>query len=131
MKLVVGLGCDRGTSLQTLAMALNEALSSKALDPQAIIGFASIEQKKDEPAIQGLIRGMRTPITFFRAEELAQVEVPSPSETVLKYMGTPSVSEAAALLLAQADMTALLVEKYKHLGKDGKNATISIAEYRG
>ena len=60
---------------------------------------------------------------------LAQVAVPNPSETVRKYTGTPSVSEAAALLAAgpHTPMTALVVEKHKHRGADGKNATVSIA----
>jgi cobalt-precorrin 5A hydrolase len=54
---------------------------------------------------------------------------------VRQYTGTPSVSEAAALLagagvLGRSEalpMTALLVEKFKHRGADGRNATVSIA----
>jgi cobalt-precorrin 5A hydrolase len=53
--------------------------------------------------------------------------VPNPSETVRRYTGTPSVSEAAALLAAGAGMEALLVEKHKHRGPDGRNATVSVA----
>ena len=53
--------------------------------------------------------------------------VPNPSATVLKYMGTPAVAEAAALLAAHAGIEQLLVEKHKHRGADGKNATVSIA----
>ena len=54
------------------------------------------------------------------------------SETVRKYTGTPSVSEAAALLAAGADgqpapMSALLIEKHKLRGPDGRNATVSVA----
>jgi len=40
---------------------------------------------------------------------------------------TEPVSEAAALLGAQADLSALVVEKHKLRGPDGKNATVSIA----
>ena len=47
--------------------------------------------------------------------------------TVLKYMGIPAVSEAAALL-AVAPGGRLLLEKFKYQGSDGKNATLSIAE---
>jgi len=46
---------------------------------------------------------------------------------VQKYMGTPAVAEAAALIAANTNMQNLLVEKHKYLGADGKNATISIA----
>ena len=59
--------------------------------------------------------------------ELAAVPVPNPSATVLRYMGTPSVSEAAALLAAGIEASQLIVEKFKYQGVDGKNATISIA----
>ena len=52
--------------------------------------------------------------------------VPNPSATVLKYMGTPAVAEAAALLAARVGAEKLLVEKHKHRGADGKNATVSI-----
>ena len=48
-----------------------------------------------------------------------------------RYTGTPSVSEAAALLAAgtslAADPGALLVEKHRLRGADGRNATVSIA----
>jgi len=62
--------------------------------------------------------------------------VPNPSETVRKYTGSPSVSEAAALLAASAagpvpGATALLVEKHKHRGADGRNATVSLARCHG
>ncbi|BBA33947.1 putative cobalamin (Vitamin B12) biosynthesis CbiG protein, truncated [Methylocaldum marinum] len=45
-------------------------------------------------------------------------------ETVRKYMGTPAVAEAAALLASRGE---LVVEKHKYRGPDGKNATVSIA----
>ena len=67
------------------------------------------------------------PLQWYSAAQLAAVPVPNPSATVQRYMGTPSVSEAAALLAAQADLSALVVEKHKLRGPDGKNATVSIA----
>jgi cobalt-precorrin 5A hydrolase len=44
-------------------------------------------------------------------------------------MGTPSVAEAAALLAARTSASELLVEKFKHKGADGRNATVSIAPF--
>jgi cobalt-precorrin 5A hydrolase len=55
-------------------------------------------------------------LVFFTAEQLAQVAVPNPSETVRKYMGTPAVSEAAALLAADTTLQHLLVEKHNKEG---------------
>ena len=65
--------------------------------------------------------------TYGVVAALAAVDVPNPSETVRKYTGTPSVSEAAALLAAGADQTHLIIEKHKLRGPDGRNATVSIA----
>jgi cobalt-precorrin 5A hydrolase len=67
-------------------------------------------------------------LRFYPPEQLAAVPVPNPSETVRKHTGTPSVSEAAALLAAgAAGPEALLVEKHKCRGTDGRSATVSVA----
>lgn len=127
MKVMVGIGCDRNASLQTLQEALTQALQQCGLDESAVVGLASIDQKNDEVALLQLAENYSWPLHFYPAEALAQIPVPNPSEVVLKYMGTPAVAEAAALKAANTDMQHLLVEKHKHLGADGKNATVSIA----
>ena len=47
------------------------------------------------------------------------VEVPNPSETVRKYTGTPSVSEAAAILAAGADQSHLIIENTSCAARTG------------
>lgn len=126
-QVTLGLGCDRGTSLETLQGAVAQALNSINLSLNAITEIATIDKKSDEPAILALAQHHGWPLRFFSADTLAAVAVPSPSETVRKYMGTPTVAEAAALLAANTHMGNLLLEKYKHLGTDGKNATVSFA----
>ena len=125
----IGLGCDRGTSLATVREAVLAALAQAGARPDDVVAAASIVIKRDEAALLALAESYGWPIAFYEPEALAQVAVPNPSETVRKYTGTPSVSEAAALLAAgpDADMTALVVEKHKHRGADGRNATVSIA----
>ena len=126
-RVTVGIGCDRGASVETLQDALARALEAVNLDLDVVTALATIDRKRDEPAILSLAAQYGWPLQFFSAEALAQVEVPSPSETVRKYMGTPAVAEAAALLAANTRMDDLLMEKFKHRGGDGKNATVSIA----
>lgn len=126
MKLVLGLGCDRGTSLLTLETAIDKALQSAALSDKDICQLATIDKKSDEQALLQLAKKYSHPLVFYSAKQLAKVNVPSPSTIVMKYMGTPSVSEAAALLAAQTTMESLVVEKFKMRGKDGKNATVSV-----
>lgn len=128
MKVALGLGCDRNTGLATLQTAVNLALQSVNLSLENVCLLASIDKKSDEVAMLELAQLQNLPLQFYPAKQLAQVKVPNPSAVVQKYMGTPSVSEAAALLAANAEMSKLLVEKYKYCGADGKNATVSIVK---
>jgi cobalt-precorrin 5A hydrolase len=127
MKVALGIGCDRGTPAATIAQAVVAALAQVGATADEIDRIASIDLKADEAGLLEFAAARQQRIVFYPAAELAQVAVPNPSETVRKYTGTPSVSEAAALLVAHADMSALLVEKFKLRGPDGRNATISIA----
>jgi len=127
MRVALGLGCDRGTPSETIAQAVDAALVQAGAVAADVVAVASIDLKVDEAGLLQLAKARGWMIKFFSAAELAKVTVPNPSEVVRKHTGTPSVSEAAALLVAQADMDQLLVEKYKLRGPDGRNATISIA----
>ena len=135
MNVAEGLGCDRGTPLATLQDALRAALAQAGALAPDVVAAASITLKADEAGLLALAAKQGWAMTFFTPAQLAGVPVPNPSETVRRYTGTPSVSEAAALLAGarvfgheQAlPMTALLVEKFKHRGADGRNATVSIA----
>ena len=127
MKIALGLGCDRGTPATTIARCIAEALAlanARLADVQAV---ASIDLKADEIGLAEVASANGWLIRFYAAAELALVAVPNPSETVRKYTGTPSVSEAAAILVAGADQTHLIIEKHKLRGPDGRNATVSIA----
>ena len=125
--IALGLGCDRNTPLTTIAQAIDEALALCHATMSDIQAVASIDLKADEPALQQLAKQQSWQIHFYAAHELAKVEVPNPSETVRKHTGTPSVSEAAALLAANTDKTKLIIEKHRLRGPDGRNATVSIA----
>ena len=127
MKITLGLGCDRNTPLATVKTAIGAALAACSATWNDIQAVASIDLKADEPALQQLAAEQGWAIRFYTAQELATIDVPNPSETVRKHTGTPSVSEAAALLAAGADKTNLLIEKHRHRGPDGRNATVSIA----
>ncbi len=130
--IALGIGCDRNTPHATLAQVIDEALQRLGRDWSAVKAVASIDLKADEGAMRQLMQQRSCDIRFYSAAQLAQVPVPNPSETVRKYTGTPSVSEAAALLVSGADgqpapMSALLIEKHKLRGPDGRNATVSVA----
>lgn len=86
---VIGVGCSSDASPEAVRQLVEDAL-----DGRTAVEVATIDRRRDHPAIVGL--GL--PIRAFTPEQLAAVEVPTPSEAVTQAVGTPSVAEAAALL---------------------------------
>jgi len=85
----------------------------------AVREFCTINVKQDEPLV-GFLREMFEKVRFFTADQLSLVQVPHPSATVEHHVGTPSVSEAAAILGSHNG--ALLLPKVK-----GKHWTMAVA----
>jgi cobalt-precorrin 5A hydrolase len=129
-KVILGLGCDRNTSADTIETAIIEALNSQNLSVDHVVAAASIDKKSDEAGLLAVCNRHGWECTWYVASELAKVDVPNPSEVVMRYVGTPSVGEAAAILKAGGSKDDLMVEKYKHKGTDGKNATVSICKVK-
>lgn len=129
MKIALGIGCDRGTPVETLRAAVEAALTEASATWADVEAVGSITLKSDEAGLLALAAEQGWALDFHPPEVLAEVPVPNPSETVRRYTGTPSVSEAAALLGAGpgAPMDALIVEKLRLRGPDGRNATVSVA----
>ncbi|UXH79096.1 cobalamin biosynthesis protein [Roseateles amylovorans] len=127
--ITLGVGCDRGTSVETIREAVDAALRQAGQRADQVTAVGSITLKADEAGLLALAAQHGWPLHFYTPEALAAVPVPNPSETVRRHTGTPSVSEAACLLAAGAGtpMTALIVEKLRHRGQDGRHATVSIA----
>ena len=82
--------------------------------------YCTIDVKKDEEFIGLLEVEYDEEVVFFTADELAAIEVPHPSATVQKHVGTPSVCEAAAIL--GSNHGKLIIPKMK-----GKNWTAALA----
>ncbi len=129
-RVVLGIGCDRNTPANSIEIAVLQALKSVNLDINQVVKIASIDKKSDEIGLLSFANLYQHKIIFYTAQELSRVEVPNPSEVVKKYVGTPAVAEAAALLSAQTKKHDLMVEKYKFRGVDNRNVTVSIARYQ-
>ena len=97
---------------------INKAIIAEGMLPN-VREFCTIDVKADEPFIDELQQRDET-VHFFTADELSTVEVPNPSSTVQKHVGTPSVSEAAAIL--GANNGKLIIPKIK-----GKTWTAAVA----
>ena len=88
---------------------------------ECIRSICTIDIKAEEPVIQKFQdEQYGLELKLYSAEELAKVDVPTPSQTVADHVGTPSVCEAAALLASNHGK--LLLPKIK-----GKNYTLAVA----
>jgi precorrin-4 C11-methyltransferase len=108
--LVLGVGCERGISRAALEDGLEQMLQTHGFARASIGVLATIDLKKDEPALGELAAAEGWQTIFYSAEELAQVgNIPNPSAVVARCVGTPGAAEPAALLASGAQR--LLVEK--------------------
>ena len=98
---------------------IDEAMSRIGILP-CYKRYCTIDVKEDEEFCAMLTDEMGEELVFYSAEELAKVEVPNPSKTVEKHVGTPSVCEAAAIL--GSNNGKLIVPKVK-----GRNWTAALA----
>ena len=98
---------------------IDEAFANRGVLPCAH-KYCTIDVKEDEEFCAMLEDEYDEEVVFFTAEELAKVDVPNPSDTVAKHVGTPSVCEAAAIL--GSNHGKLIIPKLK-----GKNWTAALA----
>lgn len=120
--LVVGIGCNRGTSAEEIELAVRSKLKQSFLAFTSIACIASIEAKRDEEGLIAFAESHGLPLKFFTAEELNKVNMPSPvSPYAQKAVGAKGVCEPAALLAS--GMGEMLIRKQK-VG----NLTIAVAE---
>lgn len=110
--LVVGLGCNRGTSAAAIALAVDATCKQHGLAVQALARLASIDLKRDEVGLHEYACQHNLDIDFYDKDALNQVEGISTSAVVLRATGAKAVAEPAALLSAGID-TRLLVAKMK------------------
>ncbi len=94
--LVVGVGCSAAADPDDIDALVDRALGDAGLARAAVGSLATIDRRRDHPAVTSL--GLE--VHAFSATELAAAAVPNPSAAVAAAVGTPSVAEAAALLAA-------------------------------
>ncbi|MCM0340761.1 precorrin-4 C(11)-methyltransferase [Bacteroides fragilis] len=113
----MGLARNAGPKNAVITRLMNTLLEANII-PAAIRTISSIEEKKHEEVLKLLADAYE--LHLYTASQLSQVDVPTPSEVVDKYMGTPSVSEASALLAAGGGPLILPKQKCE-------NFTVAIA----
>ncbi|MCL4368671.1 MAG: cobalamin biosynthesis protein [Actinobacteria bacterium] len=118
--LVVGVGCNRGTEAEEIVAAIRHAMEGHGLAMASIHSLASADIKANEPGLREAANTLDVPLEVFSSEELTEVDVPTPSALVQRWVSTPTVCEAAALLGGRAE--SLIVPKQKTT-----NVTVAVA----
>ena len=118
--LTMGIGlAHQAEPVESILQEIYHQLTLDGIEPKAIKQYATIDVKADEPVIHHLQKEGNE-VIFYKAHELSDVDVPTPSSTVAQHVGTPSVCEAAAIL--GSNNGKLIKEKVK-----GKNWTVALA----
>ena len=122
--LCLGVGlAHQAQPVDEVVNGIQETLQRHGIAWESISQLATIDLKQAEPALKALAAEGKE-VRLFTAEALAPVDVPTPSAVVQGHVGTPSVSEAAAILATSDPMAAgtLLLPKQK-----GSNYTLAVA----
>jgi cobalt-precorrin 5A hydrolase len=125
--LVVGLGCQRGCPVSTLRALLDQALQAHRFELHQIKALASIDLKRDEPALIELAEQLGLQMMYFSSEQLTgyQPQLSHHSEIAFERTGCYGVAESAALALAEQLANApakLLIPRQKYA-----QATLALA----
>jgi cobalt-precorrin 5A hydrolase / precorrin-3B C17-methyltransferase len=115
--LVAGVGCERGIAAAEMIALIESTLAEAHLSTLSLAAIATLDIKADEAALHAAARHFNIPLRLFTADELRNQQAPNPSPIVEAETGTPSVSEAAALMAGP-----LIVDKRK-----SKHATCAIS----
>jgi cobalt-precorrin 5A hydrolase/precorrin-3B C17-methyltransferase len=108
--LVAGIGCERGAEADEVIALLTQTLAEANLSPLSLAAIASVDLKADEAALHAAARHFSVPLRVFSVAQLDAMRdrLVTPSAVVEAEIGTPGVSEAAALQAGE-----LIVPKHK------------------
>ena len=94
----VGLGlAHQAAPVEQVVSEVFTAIGMAGIFAESIIDFNTIDLKADEPVVK-FLQEEGYKFNFYTSDELSAIDVPNPSATVSKHVGTPSVSEASALI---------------------------------
>lgn len=112
--IAIGLGCERGTPPDEVLALAEQALASSGIAADRVVCVASIETRREEPAIVAVAKRFGVPLTVFTPDVLEQQtpRLENPSDRVFALTGCHGVAEAAALA-AGGDTSLLIVPKSK------------------
>ena len=99
--LVLGIGCRRGVSSETIEEEFRTFCRERGILPQAVLEAATVDLKKNEKGLQAFCREHAWPLRYYSTEELRAAEgCFTASAFVEEKTGVDNVCERAAVLSA-------------------------------
>ena len=108
--LVIGIGVHWDTTKEEIFNGIRNIFHKNSLSFDSIKSLSSIKKKIRVKGLDDFAKEFNIPLFLYEKEELQQISVPNPSETVKKFEGITSVSEASSILCSQG---TLLIPKQK------------------
>lgn len=127
----LGIGCKRGTPVEKIRAAVENAMERNGIDLRSVFAVASIDIKRQEQGIIDFTKERQVPFLTFSSEELnGQPGEFSESEFVRKTTGTGNVCERSAVAACRLGVKAsdcrILFRK-----EAGDGVTVAAAYYIG
>ena len=121
----VGIGCRRDSAPEGVAEHMAAVMEAHRLSPLSVRSVATIELKKDEPLFHALAQTWEAEKHVYRADELAVITVPNPSQKVFDTTGVWGVSESTAQ--RASGFGSLVMEKQKGVLSASSDFTLAVA----
>ena len=120
--LVLGVGCNSGTSADEIEEVVLFNLKRQFLSIRSVTCIATAAAKRNEPGLAQFAENHALPVCCYESSDLNAVSSPSPpSRHALEAIGATGVAEPAAILASHGGK--LLLKKVK-----SGNVTLAIAE---
>ncbi len=101
--IVLGIGCKKGTSCETISVFVKKKLDEAGIDIRRVSVVASIDLKKDEKGLLGFCKSLGAEFFTFTAAELSQIQGEfTASAFVSSVTGVDNVCERSAIAIAGA-----------------------------
>ncbi|UUZ87080.1 cobalamin biosynthesis protein [Paenibacillus sp. P26] len=122
--IVLGIGCNRGTSAEEIEAVIRDTLAELHYSIRSVKAVCTIDLKKDEAGLLEVCGRYGWPLVCYTPQELNEMPIVDPSETVFKFTGAYGVSEPAVRRFTGAAELALIKKK-------SGNVTISVGLMNG
>ena len=126
----VGVGCRKDKDPAQLCAFVGSILAQEHIHPQAVERIATIDLKKEEPAVQALARSYRVPLHTYSAGQLRACEGEwSASSFVQETVGVDNVCERSAVLGSTVEGVPGRLIRRK-TAENGMTVALAVREWR-